>query len=172
MTSAEKDDAISQFRDGHTHVLVSTTVVEVGVDVPNATVMLIEHAERFGLSQLHQLRGRVGRGAAQSFCLLMSSTRNDLALQRLKVLEESQDGFFISEMDMRFRGPGEVLGTRQSGLPDFALASLVADQDALSIARKAAEALINDDSELAQWPRLRQELQRRYEKLMGGAILT
>jgi ATP-dependent DNA helicase RecG len=172
MTSAEKDDAISQFRDGHTHVLVSTTVVEVGVDVPNATVMLIEHAERFGLSQLHQLRGRVGRGVAQSFCLLMSSTRNDLALQRLKVLEESQDGFFISEMDMRFRGPGEVLGTRQSGLPDFALASLVADQDALSIARKAAEALINDDSELAQWPRLRQELQRRYEKLMGGAILT
>lgn len=172
LTSAEKDEAISQFRDGHTHILVSTTVVEVGVDVPNATVMLIEHAERFGLSQLHQLRGRVGRGAAQSFCLLMSSTRNDLALQRLKVLEDSQDGFFISEMDMRFRGPGEVLGTRQSGLPDFALASLVADQDALSIARKAAETLINDDAELTQFPTLRKELKRRYEKLMGGAILT
>jgi len=172
MTSAEKDEAITQFRDGHTHILVSTTVVEVGVDVPNATVMLIEHAERFGLSQLHQLRGRVGRGAAQSFCLLMSSTRNDLALQRLKVLEDSQDGFFISEMDMRFRGPGQVLGTRQSGLPDFALASLVADQDALAIARKAAESLINEDAELTQHPTLRQELQRRYEKLMGGAILT
>ncbi|NEQ43366.1 MAG: ATP-dependent DNA helicase RecG [Leptolyngbya sp. SIOISBB] len=172
MSSAEKDEAISQFRDGHTHILVSTTVVEVGVDVPNASVMLIEHAERFGLSQLHQLRGRVGRGADQSFCLLMSSTRNDVALQRLKVLEESQDGFFISEMDMRFRGPGQVLGTRQSGLPDFALASLVADQDALSIARKAAESLINDDPELTQFPVLRQELQRRYEKLMGGAILT
>jgi len=172
MTSAEKDEAITQFRDGHTHILVSTTVVEVGVDVPNATVMLIEHAERFGLSQLHQLRGRVGRGAAQSFCLLMSSTRNDLALQRLKVLEDSQDGFFISEMDMRFRGPGQVLGTRQSGLPDFALASLVADQDALAIARQAAESLINEDAELTQHPTLRQELQRRYEKLMGGAILT
>ncbi|RZM77142.1 ATP-dependent DNA helicase RecG [Leptolyngbya iicbica] len=172
MSSAEKDDAISQFRDGHTHILVSTTVVEVGVDVPNATVMLIEHAERFGLSQLHQLRGRVGRGAAQSFCLLMSSTRNDLALQRLKVLEDSQDGFFISEMDMRFRGPGEVLGTRQSGLPDFALASLVADQDALAIARKAAESLIEQDAELTHLPILRKELQRRYEKLMGGAILT
>jgi ATP-dependent DNA helicase RecG len=172
MSSAEKDDAISQFRDGHTHILVSTTVVEVGVDVPNATVMLIEHAERFGLSQLHQLRGRVGRGAAQSFCLLMSSTRNDIALQRLRVLEESQDGFFISEMDMRFRGPGEVLGTRQSGLPDFALASLVADQDALAIARQAAESLINEDAELTQFPTLRKELQRRYEKLMGGAILT
>ncbi|MEM9818418.1 MAG: ATP-dependent DNA helicase RecG, partial [Cyanobacteria bacterium P01_D01_bin.6] len=172
MTSAEKDDAISQFREEQTHILVSTTVVEVGVDVPNATVMLIEHAERFGLSQLHQLRGRVGRGAAQSYCLLMSSTRNDLALQRLKVLEDSQDGFFIAEMDMRFRGPGEVLGTRQSGLPDFALASLVADQDALSIARKAAESLVNEDAELTLFPHLRQELKRRYEKLMGGAILT
>ena len=172
MSSAEKDTAISQFRDGHSQILVSTTVVEVGVDVPNATVMLIEHAERFGLSQLHQLRGRVGRGAAQSFCLLMSSTRNDVALQRLKVLEESQDGFFISEMDMRFRGPGQVLGTRQSGLPDFALASLVADQDALAIARQAAETLINEDPALSKFPTLRQELQRRYEKLMGGAILT
>ena len=172
MSSAEKDTAITQFRDGHSQILVSTTVVEVGVDVPNATVMLIEHAERFGLSQLHQLRGRVGRGAAQSFCLLMSSTRTDIALQRLKVLEESQDGFFISEMDMRFRGPGEVLGTRQSGLPDFALASLVADQDALAIARQAAEALIDKDPELSEFPILRQELKRRYEKLMGGAILT
>ena len=172
MSAAEKDAAISQFRDGHSQILVSTTVVEVGVDVPNATVMLIEHAERFGLSQLHQLRGRVGRGAAQSFCLLMSSTRNDVALQRLKVLEESQDGFFISEMDMRFRGPGQVLGTRQSGLPDFALASLVADQDALAIARQAAETLINEEPTLSKFPVLRQELQRRYEKLMGGAILT
>lgn len=172
MTSAEKDTAISQFRDQQTHILVSTTVVEVGVDVPNATVMLIEHAERFGLSQLHQLRGRVGRGAAQSFCLLMSSTRSDIALQRLKVLEDSQDGFFISEMDMRFRGPGEVLGTRQSGLPDFALASLVADQDALTIARQAAESLLNEDPELTPFPILRRELKRRYDKLMGGAILT
>jgi ATP-dependent DNA helicase RecG len=172
MTSAEKDEAISQFRDRRTHILVSTTVVEVGVDIPNATVMLIEHAERFGLSQLHQLRGRVGRGAAQSYCLLMSCTRNDVARQRLKVLEESQDGFFISEMDMRFRGPGEVLGTRQSGLPDFALASLVADQAVLSIARQAAEALITEHPDLVQFPALRKELKRRYEKLMGGAILT
>jgi ATP-dependent DNA helicase RecG len=147
-------------------------VVEVGVDVPNASVMLIEHAERFGLSQLHQLRGRVGRGADQSFCLLMSATRSDPALQRLRVLEESQDGFFISEMDLRFRGPGQVLGTRQSGLPDFALASLVADQAALTEARSAAAALIEADPDLANCPVLRQELQRRYDKLMGGAILT
>lgn len=172
MSSAEKDQAISAFRDGETHILVSTTVVEVGVDVPNASVMMIEHAERFGLSQLHQLRGRVGRGAAQSFCLLMSSSRSETALQRLKVLEQSQDGFFIAEMDMRFRGPGEVLGTRQSGLPDFALASLVEDQEVLGEARAAAEAMIAEDSTLERWPKLKRELAYRYEKLMGGAILT
>ena len=172
LSSADKDAAISAFRDGETHILVSTTVVEVGVDVPNASVMLIEHAERFGLSQLHQLRGRVGRGAAQSFCLLMSSSRSETALQRLKVLEQSQDGFFIAEMDLRFRGPGEVLGTRQSGLPDFALASLLEDQDVLMLAREAAEAMIREDKTLATWPALAQELKRRYEKLMGGAIMT
>lgn len=172
MSSAEKDQAISAFRSGETHILVSTTVVEVGVDVPNASVMMIEHAERFGLSQLHQLRGRVGRGAAQSFCLLMSSSRSETALQRLKVLEQSQDGFFIAEMDMRFRGPGEVLGTRQSGLPDFALASLVDDQEVLGLARAAAEAMIAEDKTLDRWPKLKAELAYRYQKLMGGAILT
>lgn len=172
MTSAEKDEAISKFRDNQTHILVSTTVVEVGVDVPNATVMLIEHAERFGLSQLHQLRGRVGRGAEQSFCLLMSSSKTETARQRLKVLEQSQDGFFISEMDMRFRGPGAVLGTRQSGLPDFALASLVEDQEVLQLAREAAEKVLAKDATLERWSLMRMELEYRYRRLMGGAILT
>ncbi len=172
MTSAEKDEAITQFRQGKTHILVSTTVVEVGVDVPNATVMLVEHADRFGLSQLHQLRGRVGRGADQSFCLLMSSSRTETARQRLKVLEQSQDGFFISEMDMRFRGPGQVLGTRQSGLPDFALASLVNDQEVLELAREAAQQISTQDPDLSQHPLLQQALHDRYQKLMGGAILT
>ncbi|MEM8810464.1 MAG: ATP-dependent DNA helicase RecG, partial [Cyanobacteria bacterium P01_G01_bin.38] len=172
LSSADKDAAISEFRDRKTQILVSTTVVEVGVDIPNASVMLIEHAERFGLSQLHQLRGRVGRGADQSFCLLMSSTRNETALQRLKVLEQSQDGFFISEMDLRFRGPGQVLGTRQSGLPDFALASLVEDQDVLELARKAAESIIVEDPTVELWPMMQAELDRRYQKLMGGAIFT
>ncbi len=134
--------------------------------------MLIEHADRFGLSQLHQLRGRVGRGGDQSFCLLMTNTRSETARQRLKVLEQSQDGFFISEMDMRFRGPGEVLGTRQSGLPDFALASLVEDQDVLQLARDAAERIMELDPTLHRWPALREELNYRYAKLMGGAILT
>lgn len=172
LSSADKDGAITAFRDRHTQILVSTTVVEVGVDVPNASVMLIEHAERFGLSQLHQLRGRVGRGADQSYCLLMSSSKSETALQRLKVLEQSQDGFFIAEMDLRFRGPGEVLGTRQSGLPDFALASLVNDQEVLELARTAAEQLIKQDASLEQWPLIKKELNRRYEKLMGGAIFT
>lgn len=172
MTSAEKETAIHKFRDNETQIIVSTTVIEVGVDVPNATVMLIEHAERFGLSQLHQLRGRVGRGAAQSYCLLMSSTRNPDAQQRLKVLEQSQDGFFISEMDMRFRGPGEVLGTRQSGVADFTLASLVEDEDILLLARQAAEKVIEMDASLARWPLMEDELKYRYERLMGGAILT
>ncbi|NET03089.1 MAG: ATP-dependent DNA helicase RecG [Sphaerospermopsis sp. SIO1G2] len=172
MTSAQKDEAITKFRDNETQILVSTTVVEVGVDVPNATVMLIEHAERFGLSQLHQLRGRVGRGAAQSYCLLMSSSRSPDAQQRLKVLEQSQDGFFISEMDMRFRGPGEVMGTRQSGVADFTLASLVEDEDVLLLARQAAEKVIDMDVNLERWPLMRNELQYRYARLMGGAILT
>ncbi|MEM9482583.1 MAG: ATP-dependent DNA helicase RecG [Cyanobacteria bacterium P01_F01_bin.116] len=172
LNSADKDAAITAFRDRKTQILVSTTVVEVGVDVPNASVMLIEHAERFGLSQLHQLRGRVGRGADQSYCLLMSSSKSETALQRLRVLEQSQDGFFIAEMDLRFRGPGEVLGTRQSGLPDFALASLVNDQAVLELARKAAEDLIQQDSSLEQWPLIKKELNQRYQKLMGGAIFT
>ncbi len=172
MTSAEKDAAITAFRDRQTQILVSTTVVEVGVDVPNATVMLIEHAERFGLSQLHQLRGRVGRGGSQSFCLLMSHSKSETARQRLKVMEQSQDGFFIAEMDMRFRGPGEVLGTRQSGLPDFALASLVEDQDVLEQARHAAEKAMEKDPTLERWRGMQQELAYRYQRLMGGAILT
>jgi ATP-dependent DNA helicase RecG len=172
MSSADKDRAIEQFRQNQTQILVSTTVIEVGVDVPNATVMVIEHAERFGLSQLHQLRGRVGRGAAQSFCLLMNTSKSPEASQRLEVLAQSQDGFFISEMDMRFRGPGEVLGTRQSGLPDFALASLVDDRDVLNLARSAAEDLIHTDSDLANHPRIAAELGYRYRKLLGGMILT
>lgn len=172
MSAAEKDSAIEQFRQNQTQILVSTTVVEVGVDVPNASVMLIEHAERFGLSQLHQLRGRVGRGAAQSFCLLMSSAKNETARQRLKVMEQSQDGFFIAEMDMRFRGPGAVLGTRQSGLPDFALASLVDDQEVLGLARTAAERVMELDPTFTRWRLLQQELEFRYRRLMGGAILT
>ena len=172
LSSADKDAALTAFRDNKTQIIVSTTVIEVGVDVPNATVMVIENAERFGLSQLHQLRGRVGRGEHKSFCFLMSSSKANESKQRLSVLEQSQDGFFISEMDMRFRGPGAVLGTRQSGLPDFALANLVEDQEVLSLARDAAEKIILNDPDLANLPGLKQELGIRYQKLLGGNILN
>lgn len=172
LSSAEKDEVITLFRTHQLHIVVSTTVIEVGVDIPNATVMLIEHAERFGLAQLHQLRGRVGRGAHQSYCLLLNSSKAETARQRLAVLEQSQDGFFISEMDLRFRGPGEVLGTRQSGLPDFALASLMDDQASLELARSAAEALLKQDETLEPWPLIQKELKTRYDRLMGGTILT
>lgn len=172
MSSADKDAAITKFRDRETDILVSTTVVEVGVDVPNATVMLIENSERFGLSQLHQLRGRVGRGTSRSYCLLMPGSKATEAMQRMKVLEQSQDGFFIAEMDMRLRGPGQVLGTRQSGLPDFALASLVEDQEVLELARAAAQMVIEDDESLNNWPVVRDELERRYQRMMSGSILT
>lgn len=168
--AAEKDTAIQAFAQGQLDILVATTVVEVGVDVPNATVMLIEHAERFGLSQLHQLRGRVGRGQHQSFCILLNSSRSDAAKQRLSVLAQSQDGFFIAEMDLRLRGPGEVLGTRQSGLPDFALASLVEDQDCLEQARQAAADLLAKDSDLQAYPLLQTTLQQRRDRLLGDIM--
>jgi ATP-dependent DNA helicase RecG len=158
--------------DRLTQILVSTNVVKVGVEIPNATIMLVENAECFGLYQLHQLRGRVGRGAAQSYCLLMSNSRSPDAEARLKVLEQSQDGFFISEMDMRFRGPGEVLGTRQSGVPDFTLASLVDDEEVLLLARQAAEKIIEIDPTLERWYLMKEELKYRYDRLMGGTILT
>src|SRR3989442_9250038 len=131
-TAAERNEEMDRFRRGETKILVATTVIEVGVDVSNATVMLIEHAERFGLSQLHQLRGRVGRGAAKSHCLLLTGTSGaewgPVARKRLQVMEETTDGFRIAEEDLRLRGPGEFLGTRQSGMPDFAVAELARAQ--------------------------------------------
>lgn len=173
LNSAQKEEAITKFRNQETQILVSTTVIEVGVDVPNATVMLIENAERFGLSQLHQLRGRVGRGAEQSFCLLMTHPKASAdARYRLNVMAQSQDGFFISEMDMRLRGPGQVLGTKQAGLPDFALASLVDDQDVLVVARDAAEKVMGKDATLETWPKMKRELEFRQRRLLGGAIMT
>ncbi|TVR06998.1 MAG: ATP-dependent DNA helicase RecG [Phormidium sp. GEM2.Bin31] len=172
MTSAEKDAAIAAFHGHDTQILVSTTVVEVGVDVPNATVMLIENAERFGLSQLHQLRGRVGRGGDRAYCILMTHPKaSPDAKQRLEVLESSQDGFLIAEMDMQLRGPGQMLGTRQSGLPDFVLASLVDDREVLILARDAAERVIRKDPSLERYPRMKAELEIRFERMLGGAML-
>jgi ATP-dependent DNA helicase RecG len=153
-TTAERNEAMERFRRGEDRILVATTVIEVGVDVPNATVMLIEHAERFGLSQLHQLRGRVGRGAAKSYCLLLTGTTGaewgPAARSRLSVMEKTTDGFRIAEEDLALRGPGEFLGTKQSGLPDFAVAELARDQKILAEAREEAFALVEEDPELAR----------------------
>ncbi|HXM46398.1 MAG TPA: ATP-dependent DNA helicase RecG [Pyrinomonadaceae bacterium] len=144
MKPEEKEEVMRQFIAGKIQILVSTTVIEVGVDVSNASVMVVEHAERFGLSQLHQLRGRVGRGAEQSFCVLLASDKQtEVARQRLGIMEETNDGFKIAEKDLEIRGPGEVMGTRQAGLPEFRVANLVRDLDILQHARKEAEFYIN-----------------------------
>jgi ATP-dependent DNA helicase RecG len=140
MKPAEKEETMRRFVAGEIQILVATTVVEVGVDVPNASLMVIEHAERFGLSQLHQLRGRVGRGAEQSFCVLLASDkRTSVARERLGIMEETNDGFRIAEKDLEIRGPGEVMGTRQSGLPTFRVGNLVRDVQILEEARREAD---------------------------------
>jgi ATP-dependent DNA helicase RecG len=136
--SDEKEAVMQRFKEGQTKILVSTTVIEVGVDVPNASVMVIEQAERFGLSQLHQLRGRVGRGAAQSYCMLVTDKMNDTARERIRTLVDSTDGFFIAEMDLKLRGPGEFFGTKQSGLPSLRVANILRDAEILQIARREA----------------------------------
>jgi ATP-dependent DNA helicase RecG len=149
MGGDEKDATMRRFIAGEIQVLVSTTVIEVGIDVPNATVMVIEHAERFGLSQLHQLRGRVGRGEHESVCLLLSHyTPSEDAWRRLKVMEKTNDGFLIAEEDLAIRGPGDFLGTRQSGMPLLAVANLARDQRILQQAREDAADLLNRDPDL------------------------
>jgi ATP-dependent DNA helicase RecG len=143
MKSAEKDRVMSSFAAGELQVLVATTVIEVGIDVSNATLMVVEHAERFGLSQLHQLRGRVGRGAAQSLCLLVADVRdNPDARRRLEIMCETNDGFRIAEVDLELRGPGEIAGTRQSGIPAFRFANLLRDRKALELARQEAREFV------------------------------
>ncbi len=149
LRSAEKERVIGAFRGGEIDVLVATTVVEVGVDVPNATVMMIEGAERFGLSQLHQLRGRVGRGEAQSYCILLAGRGSAEAEERLKAVESTTDGFRLAEHDLRLRGPGEFLGTRQSGLPELRIAQ-ISDVDLIVRTRRVAEEIIGSDPELAR----------------------
>jgi len=143
LSPEEKDAAMGRFRDGHADVLVSTTVIEVGVDVPNANTMLIFHADRFGLAQLHQLRGRIGRGGRKSYCVLMVPPENAPARERLRILEETCDGFRIAEEDLRIRGPGEVLGTRQSGLPDLRFADLLGDTRLVEEARRIAKMMLD-----------------------------
>jgi ATP-dependent DNA helicase RecG len=140
MKPEEKEQVMNEFVAGRIKILVSTSVIEVGVDVPNASVMIVEHAERFGLSQLHQLRGRVGRGAEKSYCVLLTSDkRTAIAEERLGIMAKTSNGFLIAEKDLELRGPGELLGTKQSGLPEFRIGNLVRDQHLLEQARREAE---------------------------------
>jgi ATP-dependent DNA helicase RecG len=149
MKAEDKDIEMKNFVSGQTHIMVSTTVIEVGVDVPNASVMVIENAERFGLSQLHQLRGRVGRGADQSYCILMSDFKiSQEGRTRLETMVRTNDGFEIAEVDLKMRGPGDIEGTQQSGVMEFKVADIVRDAHILKEARYAAQELLNNDPHL------------------------
>src|SRR5690606_21515105 len=141
----EKEETMRSFTEGEIAVLVSTTVVEVGVNVPNATFMLFYDAERFGLSQLHQLRGRVGRGSDQSFCVLLADPKTEVGKERMTSMTETNDGFVLAEKDLQLRGPGDFFGRKQSGLPEFKMADLIHDYRALETARKDAETMINSE---------------------------
>jgi ATP-dependent DNA helicase RecG len=147
MSGVDKEATMRSFRDGELDVLVSTAVVEVGVDVPNATVMLVEGADRFGLSQLHQFRGRVRRSGEQAYCFLLSDSAGEEAEDRLRVMETTSDGFKLAEEDLKLRGPGEYFGTRQSGMPDLKLAELT-DVELIELARAEARSLLEEDPEL------------------------
>ncbi len=171
MPADDKEAAMRRFKEGATKILVATTVIEVGVDVPNASVIVIEQAERFGLAQIHQLRGRVGRGPYKSYCVLVTGKLNDLARERIRTLVESTDGFYIAEMDMKLRGPGEFYGTRQSGIPGLRLGDLIRDSDLLEDARKEAQALVEQQNSEELLPVVRyiqENWQRRYALAQVG----
>jgi ATP-dependent DNA helicase RecG len=170
LSADEKDVTMARFKRGEIDVLVATTVIEVGVDVANASVMVIDHAERFGLAQLHQLRGRVGRGAAKSYCILMTGERvTEQADARLNALVATQNGFELAELDLQQRGPGEFFGTRQTGMPEFRVANLLRDRAVLELAKIEAErfSAVRDPAVPreqidAVWERLKHQWQRRY----------
>lgn len=163
MKPKEKDDEMRRFASGETQILVSTTVIEVGVDVPNASVMVIENAERFGLSQLHQLRGRVGRGASQSYCVLVTDYKlSEDTRKRMEIMTSSNDGFEIAEADLKLRGPGDMEGTQQSGIAfDLKIANLARDEQLLQFVREVARDVVDSDPEHTNpryrvvWERLR-----------------
>lgn len=168
MKQAEKDEIMEAFGRNEIQILVSTTVIEVGIDVPNATVMMIENAERFGLAQLHQLRGRVGRGKYQSYCIFMSASKTKETKERLEILNQSNDGFFIASEDLRLRGPGDLFGIRQSGLLDFKLGDVFQDAKILQMANEAATKLLEEDPELKKenHEKLREHLNRYMSEIM------
>ena len=172
MAADDKEAVMEQFKKGEAKILVSTTVIEVGVDVPNATVMVIEQAERFGLAQLHQLRGRVGRGGEQSYCILVTGKLSDTGRERIRTLVESNDGFYIAEMDLQLRGPGEFFGTKQSGLPALRIGNIIRDKEILEVARSEATSFIGNEEGREEIKRvveyIRDHWQRRYGLIQIG----
>jgi ATP-dependent DNA helicase RecG len=164
MPARQKREVMARFASGEGEVLVATSVIEVGIDIPNASVMVIEEADRYGISQLHQLRGRVGRGEHESYCMLFAGAHSELAARRLEAVSNERDGFKLAEVDLSLRGEGELLGTKQSGLPDFRVARLPEDQELLERARKLAIALLRSDPELAhpEHALLRDAIARRF----------
>ncbi len=149
MKTDEKDAVMAAFRRGEIHVLVSTTVIEVGVDVANASCMVVEDADRFGLAQLHQLRGRVGRGQDQSFCVLICEGNSEDSIKRMQVMSQTTDGFIIAEEDLKIRGPGEFYGTKQSGMPNFKITDIFRDVPVLEAARKEAFEMVEKNPDMA-----------------------
>lgn len=164
MKPAEKDRVMQSFAEGETQILVSTTVVEVGVDVPNATVMLIENADRFGLSQLHQLRGRVGRGKNKSYCILVSDNKSDSSRERLQVMKHTSNGFDIADYDLKSRGPGDFFGKRQHGLPDLKIADMLEDTETLRQCRECALKMLESDPRLDGYPELCERINNMFRK--------
>ena len=165
MKQAEKDEIMGEFHRGSIDVLVATVVIEVGINVPNATVMVVENAERFGLAQLHQLRGRVGRGREKSYCFLIFEGQSEIAKKRGEIMERSSDGFFIAEEDLKLRGPGEIFGTRQHGLPDLNIADLSRHLKIMNHARGEAKVILEKDPKLESAEN--SGLKRRITRLFG-----
>ena len=162
MSAKEKEKIMDNFKRGSIDVLVSTTVIEVGINVSNATIMVIENAERFGLTQLHQLRGRVGRGGHQSYCVLINNSRSEISKQRMDIMQYTTDGFIISEKDLQIRGPGEFFGTKQHGLPELKVANLFRHISVLEAAQREVEKMMVIDPELNKYPLLRRRLEQKF----------
>lgn len=166
MRPKEKEEIMEEFKNGSIQILIATTVIEVGVNVPNASIMIVENAERFGLAQLHQLRGRVGRGEYQSYCILKYNSKSEVVRKRMQVMQNTNDGFVISEKDLELRGSGEFFGTKQHGLPEFKIANLFEDIETLKAVQSVAIKIVNEDPklELEKNRKLKQIVAEKFEK--------
>jgi ATP-dependent DNA helicase RecG len=174
MKAVEKERVMKAYVAGEVDILVSTTVIEVGVNVPNATVMVVENAERFGLAQLHQLRGRVGRGEHQSYCILYNQGYSDVSRQRMSIMQKSNDGFVISEKDLELRGPGDFFGTRQHGIPNLKVANLYQDMDILKLAQEASQRIYNHDPGLleSEHKGLKTRVEELFKSCVEGSLFS